>query len=333
MTDRGRPAARGLTRRSVLGAACAAALAGPALAEQKLGPPPHLKGERVFLDYDQVELDAAYDQAAYAPNLEQITARYASQSELVRARIGAPERAAYGESEIEKLDIYRARRRGAPIMIFIHGGAWRGGAAKNYAYPAEMLVAAGAHYVVPDFIAVQDAQGSLMAMAEQVRRAVAWVYRNARRFGGDRRRLYLAGHSSGGHLAGVALTTDWPARGLPAGIIKGAVLASGIYDLKGPRLSARSAYVKFDDAVEDALSPQRHLDKLRTPLVIGYGSGDTPEFQRQSRDFAAAVKAAGKPVELIRGDNYNHFEFVETQASPYGLLGRAALEQMRLAGC
>jgi arylformamidase len=97
------------------------------------------------------------------------------------------------------------------------------------------------------------------------------------------------------------------------------------------RLSFRSSYVKFTDEIEQALSPQRHLDKLNAPLVLAYGTLETPEFQRQSRDFAAAVKAAGKPVELLVGEGYNHFEMPETLANPYGLLGRAALAQMKLS--
>ena len=74
----------------------------------------------------------------------------------------------------------------------------------------------------------------------------------------------------------------------------------------------------------------RHLDKLNTPLILTYGTYETPEFQRQSRDFAAAVKAAGKPVELLVGEGYNHFEMLETLANPYGLFGRAVLTQMKL---
>lgn len=135
-------------------------------------------------------------------------------------------------------------------MIFVHGGAWRSGEAKNYACPAEMFVRAGAHYVVPDFVAVEDAGGDLAVMAEQVQRAIAWTWRNATRLGGDPNRLFVAGHSSGAHLASVALVSDWGARGLPRDPIRGAVLASGMYDLKGPRLSARSRYVRFDDASE-----------------------------------------------------------------------------------
>jgi arylformamidase len=309
-----------MTRRTLLTALGAA----PALAQQ-IGPPPHAKGPKVYLDYDQVELDAAYNQASYALNRTQIQLRHASNSDLARTRLGEPARLAYGSAEIERLDLYRAKGRELPIHVHIHGGAWRGGVAKDSGYLAELFVTAGAHFVAPDFVWVQDAGGNLKVMAGQVLRAIAWVHENAASFGGDRDRMYLSGVSSGAHLAAGALTM------LPRGTVQGALLVSGMYDLKGPRLSSRSSYVKFDDATEDALSPQRHIDKIHAPLIVAYASLDTPEFQRQAREFAAALKAAGNPVELIRGENYNHFEFIETLGNPFGQLGRAALAQMGLA--
>src|ERR1700738_3802892 len=180
------------------------------------------KGPAVFLDYDQGALDAAYDQAAYAANREQLIQRRIRDSELARGRRGEPERVAYGPAEIERLDIYRSGREPAPVFVFIHGGAWRSGQSKEFAGAAEMFLAAGAHYVVPDFALVQDVGGSLMVLADQVRRAVAWVYDNAAHLGIDPNRLYLGGQSSGGHLAAVALTTDWRHDlGLPAHMNKG----------------------------------------------------------------------------------------------------------------
>jgi arylformamidase len=319
-----------VTRRRFLQAGIAGAVlaGGDAFAQQAS----KAKGPAVWLDMDQAELDAAYDQIKYAPNLPQITKRYATNSDAVRARLGAPRRYSYGPSAVEALDVYATKRANAPVNIFIHGGAWRGGLARDSGYAAELFVHAGAHYVVPDFINVVEAGGSLMAMAEQVRRAVAWVYRNAQTFGGDANRIYVSGHSSGGHLAGVVLTTDWRKEfGLAADLVKGGLCCSGLFDLKPVRLSFRSSYVKFTDEIEQALSPQRHLDKLNAPLVLAYGTLETPEFQRQSRDFAAAVKAAGKPVELLVGEGYNHFEMPETLANPYGLLGRAVLAQMKLS--
>jgi arylformamidase len=306
-------------------AALAAAGATSALAR-----PSRAKGPLVWLDMDQQALDDAYDQLVYAPNRDQVGKRRIVNSERTRTILGTPRRVAYGPSDIEKLDIYRAARANAPVNIFVHGGAWRANRAADYAFLAEPFVNAGAHYVIPDFTNVDDAAGSLFPMVEQVRRAVAWVYKNAESFGGDRSRLYLTSHSSGSHLAGCVVTHDWRKENLPLDIIKGAMLGSGMYDLHPVRLSKRSKYVKFTDEMEEALSPLRHLDRLHTPIILAHGTCETPEFQRQTRDFYAAVKAAGKPVEMLIGEGYNHFEMLETLGNPYGLLGRAVLAQMGL---
>ncbi|MDQ6882009.1 MAG: alpha/beta hydrolase [Pseudomonadota bacterium] len=324
-----------LGRRNLLSAGVALgaiAAANPLFAQQTpAAVPAPAKGPPVWLEMDQAALDRAYNQIEYAPNQPQITGRYITNSVAVRSRLGAPRHVAYGPTPIETLDIYTTKKAKAPINIFVHGGAWRGGLAKDYAFPAELFVNAGAHFVVPDFVWVQDAGGSLLPMVDQVRRAVVWVYRNAASFGGDPERIYVSGHSSGGHLAGVLLTTDWQRDfNLPADVLKGGLCCSGLFDLKPVRLSARSSYVKITDEIEDAMSSQRHLERLNAPLIVAHGSFETPEFQRQSRDFAAAVRASGKPVRLLVGEGYNHFEIIETMANPYGLLGRAVLEQMRL---
>jgi arylformamidase len=292
------------------------------------------KGPIVWLDMDQEALDAAYDQAVYAPNQPLVHARRAAATARAKLRLGAPQRLQYGASEIESVDVYRARGNatGAPINVYIHGGAWRNGRSADFAYLSEMIVDAGAHSVIVDFNNIDDVGGDLMAMAKQVRSAVAYVYRNAEKLGGDSNRLYVTGHSSGAHLAGCIATTAWERDfGLPKDIVKGAMLASGMYDLKPVRLSKRSKYVNFTDEIEQELSAMRHIDRLHCPIVVAHGTQETPEFQRQARDFAAAVKAAGKPVTFIVAEGYNHFEIQETLASPYGLLGRELLKLMQLA--
>jgi arylformamidase len=324
-----------ISRRTMLATATAvvAVVTSPARAEEcRIGPPSHHKGPAVFLDYDQLELDASYDQGSYEPLIAQVAQRLATNSEATRARIGAPQRAAYGPTEVESLDIYRASQPNAPVFIFIHGGSWRTGAAEQYGYPAEMFINAGAHYVALDFIGVIEAGGDLGVMAAQVRRGIAWVCKNAATFGGDPERIYIGGHSSGGHLCGVALVTDWQKDfGLPNDAVKGGLCMSGMYDLAPVRLSWRRAYVNFVDEMVNAMSSQRHIDKLHAPVTVTYGTFETPDFQRQSRDFAAAVKAAGKQVQLIEAKNYHHLEMAESLGNPYGPNGRAALALMRLA--
>jgi arylformamidase len=295
------------------------------------------RGPLVWRDMDQEALDNAYDQLVYAPNRDLVLGRIAAASERTRAALGAPQRFAYGPTEIEGLDVFPAARRaggngkGAPIRIFVHGGAWRAGSAKTNALIADALCGFGAHAVVLDFTNADQTGGDLMPMFRQVSRAIAWVWHNAEKFGGDRDRLYVTSHSSGSHLAGCALSRGWREEGLPADFCKGALLISGMYDLAPVRLSKRSAYVKFTDEMEHALSAMRHLDGLTMPLILAHGTCETPEFIRQTRDFHAALAAAGKPAELIVGDGFNHFEIFETLANPYGLLGRAQLRQMNLS--
>lgn len=330
-----------ITRRTLLGSALAygavAAAASSAIAQQMMqnfvppGLTPKPKGSRVFMDYDKDEIDWAYDQAPWAPNAAEVAKRNAQKSAAAIARLGQPRRVAYGPKDIEKLDIYTTKRPNAPINVFIHGGAWRVGDAKGAAYMAETYVDAGGIFIALDFNNVGDVDGSLLIMADQVRRAVAWVKRNAASFGGDPEKVYVSGTSSGGHLAGVVLTTDWPKEfGLPMDTVKGGLCCSGMYDLYPVSLSARAGYVRFTPQMIERLSSLKHLDKLVAPVVVAHGTLETPEFQRQNRDFAAAVKAAGKPVTFLVGQGYNHFEMFETLGNPYGLLGRAMLDLMKL---
>jgi len=328
-----------MTRRSLLCGALVTAVAAAsstALAQQMQNylPPGKMakpKGPLVFLDYDKDEIDFAYDQAPWAPNAPEVSKRNAQKSAAALARLGPPRRLAYGPTDIEKLDIYITKRPNAPINIFLHGGAWRSGNAKGAAYMSETFVDAGAHFISVDFNNAPEVDGNVMIMAEQVRRAIAWVHKNAASFGGDPDRLYISGTSSGGHLAAVALTTDWQKDfGLPADTLKGGLCCSGMYDLYPVSLSARAGYVKFTPEMIEKLSPQRHLDKLVAPVIVAHGALETPEFQRQNREFAAAVKKAGKPVTFLIGEGYTHFEMFETLGNPYGLLGRAMLEQMKL---
>lgn len=289
-------------------------------------------GPKVWLDMDQAALDAAYDNRAYAPNMDLVLEQHASANAAAAGRLGPPQRLRYGRRPVEALDFYRSAASDAPLHVFLHGGTWRVNTAEEYAYVAEPLVRAGAHVVVPDFSPVEETPGGLADLVAQVRSAVAWVHGHASELGGDPRRLFVSGHSSGAHLAAAVLTTDWQADfGLPADVVSGGLCISGMFDLEPVRLSWRNAYLRLDDAAEQALSPQRHLRHLSAPLIVAYGTQETPEFQRQSREFAAAARAAGKPVELLVGRALNHFEMLGTLANPYGLAGHAALAQMGLA--
>jgi arylformamidase len=265
---------------------------------------------KVFLGYTQQELDAQYDQRAWVPHADAIIARYAAASDQVRKKLGEPRSERYGPSPIETLDIYGSGRK---AFVFVHGGAWRRESRRGSAFAAEPIVQAGASFVALGFAALPGV--TLPEMAGQVRRGIEWVYENFSK------EIVLCGHSSGGHLAGCALTR--------LNFIKRALVISGLYDLLPVRLSARNDYVKLDERLEDELSPIRHVDRIRCPVTVAWAGKDSDEFRRQSNDLAVALQNKNQLIEKFEVQNLNHFEIIETLADPASPIGRAALTMLQ----
>ena len=164
--------------------------------------------KRVYLDYTQAELDAAYDQRVYAPNREEIVAWYGTEGAKVRASVPHRRSVPYGEGEDETLDIFPGPGSNlTPVHLHVHGGRWTLFTKDEESFIAPVFTDAGAACVVIDFSNIPKVR--IPQMVDQVRRAIAWVYRNAASFGGDPERIHVSGHSSGSHLAGVALLSDW----------------------------------------------------------------------------------------------------------------------------
>ena len=278
----------------------------------------------VFLTYDQAELDRQYNHQAWVPSAAEIIRRYGQESEAVRSRVGEPACLAYGPSAAETLDLYRVADERRPVHVFIHGGAWRNLGKRESAFPAETFLRAGAHFAAIDFALLPAV--TLDQMADQVRRAIAWLYRHAEEIGVDRDRIYVSGHSSGAHLCALAAETAWADYDCPDGIIKGAVCISGIYDLKPVRLSARNDYVRLDHRLEFALSPILHTNRLGCDVIVGFGDRESDEFQRQAKEFA---RVAGRRATLIECAGLNHFETAETLSDPRHAISLAALRQMQ----
>ena len=282
---------------------------------------------KVYLDYDQAELDRSYTQSAWAPNADEIIRWYGTQSALVRARLEHQASIPYGETPAEVLDIFPTDRAKAPICVFVHGGAWTLLTKNESAFAAEVFVEAGVHFVAINFACIPEIR--LPEMVAQVRRATCFVHSHAPSFGADSRRLFMLGHSSGAHLVAAALTQGTAALGKGEGaIVRGALCASGSYDLAPVLLSHRGSYLKLDAAEARELSPLHHVQGLSASIKVAYGERESPEFQRQAKSFAEALAAVGRLDELIMGESLNHFEISQTLAQSGGLLARAALEMI-----
>jgi arylformamidase len=277
---------------------------------------------KVFLHYTQEELNRNFDQRGWVPNALEVIGRYPVRSKATRARLEHRANIPYGPTADEVLDIFSAQGSARPVQIFVHGGAWRNFTKDDYSFAADAYVPAGIHTVIVNFANLPNVR--LPQMVEQVQRAIEWVARNAASFGGDPEQIFLSAQSSGAHLSAAALER------MPGNSIKAATLVSGPYYLEPVMLSQRSAYVKLSPDEVRELSPGLHAERIRCPMIIAYAEHDTDEFQRQSREYAAALAKAGRLSKLIRVPYVNHFELMECFGVPDHALVRAIFDQMNL---
>jgi len=283
---------------------------------------------RVFMGYTQKELDEAYDSAYWAPTLDALQLDDRKYSAEVRQRM-APRTQRFGAAEVEVVDIFTPpAAKGAPVLVYFHGGAWLFNSRLDASFPAPTVVGRGAAFLVPDFNNVKQAR--LPVMIEQCRDAVAWAVRNAASFGGDPDRVYICGHSSGAHLASTVLITDWEKRGLPRDTVKGALLMSGMYDLYPAMLSARGKYVQITAQEQAAASAMRHLDQIACPVAVAWAISDSPEFRRQSSTFADALEGMGRLASRTPVFTANHFTEPRQLDTPDSPLSRVLFSLMNI---
>lgn len=268
----------------------------------------------------QEELDWEYKpeiRIADPQAFEKIIAQRIAKANEARAVLKRTADVHYGPTRMEKLDIYPAAEPGAPVVIFIHGGYWFDGRLKkeNYIWVARGFVERGVTAVIVDYDVCPKV--TVDEIVRQCRAAVAWTYKNAETFGGDRERLYVTGNSAGGHLTAMMAITDWAGEYmLPADIIKGACPISGLYDLEPFQYTWLQPKIQFNGQQIRRNSPVLHVPENAIPLLISWGTEESGEFWRQSQEFGAAWQARGNPATLHPQAGGDHFTAIDGFSDP-----------------
>ncbi len=274
----------------------------------------------LYRGMDRAALDAAYNNTAAVGTArrEQYVADWMKRSDVIRRTPGARLDRRYGDGDRHRVDVFPCGRSAAPTLVYIHGGYWQMNDKEPYAFLGEGLLPAGFNLAVIEYTLAPAVR--LSEIVREVRGAVAWTIDHAKELGGDPARVFVSGHSAGGHLTAMAMTDTR---------VAGGIAISGIYDLEPIRLNYLNDKLGLDVAEADRNSPLRHLPSSSAPLVVTVGLGELPELIRQSEELADAWRRRGLPGAYLPVARHDHFSILEELARPNGAI-LTALKELAL---
>lgn len=262
--------------------------------------------------------DREYNTRQGVAGLDAVFADWAQRNASAQSSLDGQRNLAYGAGPREVLDLYLGRP-GAPLLVFIHGGFWHSRTKEEFLFVAPPFVERGISVAMIEYALAPTV--SLSTIADQVRRALAFLGREAPHLGVRTDRIVVSGHSAGGHLAAYSAcaTTD---TGLPPHPV---LAISGLFDLAPIALAPTLQNLLHLTPDEVALlSPARHAAKPGTRLVTTVGGAESSEFRRQNAEFAAAWSAVH--VGDVEQPGGNHFTALDALSRPGSDLFEAAMD-------
>ena len=248
-------------------------------------------------------------------------------SAALKARISSLCDQRYGDGPRQVADLYPAPRAGAPIVLFFHGGYWRALSKDHVSHVAGPLSEAGAAVVLPNYDLCPSV--SLKTVVTQAKQALLWTRQQAARLNGDPDRIFIAGNSAGAHLAAMLLAEDWTAHGLARSPIAGAILVTGIYDLRSiPRIQVNEDVRLKPDEIR-GLSPLFLPLRAHVPTLVAVGADEPGLWIEQTKRYVDMVSAAGAPVTYMELSGLHHFSITHSLGDRSQPLTRAMLDLVR----
>jgi arylformamidase len=213
------------------------------------------------------------------------------------------------------------------VHVFVHGGYWQRLDKSDSSFVARALQPSGVAVVVINYALIPTVD--MDELVRQCRASIVWVHRHAPEFGGDPNRIFVSGHSAGGHLVAMLMSTDWNAlAGLPADVIKAGCGISGLYDLEPIRLSYLNEVLKLTPESARRNGPVHCPPTRAGPLLLPVGGLEGAEYHRQGEELAAVWRTRRLPCQTIDMPGHHHFSILAELEDPGTTLSRLLLRQM-----
>ncbi|HWO41171.1 MAG TPA: alpha/beta hydrolase [Candidatus Eisenbacteria bacterium] len=272
------------------------------------------------------ELEYQYNPRVSVPEYPALAKRRAEQSRAVRERSKAFLNVPYGDTARQVVDIFPADPPGGPVLVYVHGGYWRGGGKDENCNFVPAFAGRGATVAIIEYDLCP--QVTVSDIVRETRAALAWIYRNVRRYGGNPSRIHVCGHSAGAHLGAMALAHDWQTDGLPGDLIKGAALTSGVYDLEMVMRVSVNDEIRMTPELARENSPFLHPPRPVCPILVAVGGAEPKGWQQMSEDFFELCREQGANCEYLVVPGANHYTMSDHMADPESPLTRAIFQQM-----
>jgi arylformamidase len=286
----------------------------------------------IYKNYDQEALDLQYNNRTKVPDFTQIVAGWKQRSEALRQSASLYPDLRYGAHERERLDIFPANMPNSPVLVFFHGGYWQAMEKDVFhfivaGFLEHQVTVAMVNYPLAPEVTMDD-------IVSSCRRAMVWLYDHVVAFNGSPPRIYVSGHSAGGHLVAMLAATDWKQLGaqLPHDLIKGGCAISGLFDLTPIRLSYLNDVLGLDAATVQRNSPVDLVPNYQGRLIVAVGELESDEYHAQSRGLVRAWSEAKWSLRYLPVAGANHFSILEQFVTDRGALNKAILEQMQVTG-
>ncbi len=274
------------------------------------------------------EMEYQYNPRESVPEFPELAKIRAAQAKKVRETAKSWLNIFYGSSPRETLDIYAADKAGGPVLVYIHGGYWRSGSKEDNCNFVPTFTKRGATVVLVEYDLCP--QVTVTDIVRQTRASIAWVGKNIMRYSGDPSKIFISGHSAGGHLTAMALANDWTHESLPQDCIKGAVATSGVYDLDMVMKISVQEQVRMTPEVAKLNSPFLNPPKVKCPLVVAAGGAEPNGWQQMSEDYFTYCKAQGMNAEYLIVPGANHYTMSEKLLDDTNPLTHAMIKQMSI---